>query len=423
MGSLRFALASARKDLLRRARDPLALLLWMGIPVVMGGLISLVFSSGGPRPRAHVLVVDRDESFLSRAMLGMLGSEQAGEVFRVEEVTLADGRARIEDGDGSALLVIPDGFAEALLREEPTTLELVTNPAQRILPGMVEEALSILVEGSFYLHRVLGDELREMIDGPEGDESLFPDARVADISVRINERMRRMERFLFPAVLTLAVAEAGSTEGEAEAEADPPDVSFGALFFPAMLFMGLFFVAAGLSDDVWREKAHGTLSRVVTTPTRTGAFLLGKVVAGAAVVALVCATGLVLALALFDFSPAPMGLALVWGTMAGSVLMLMMMLIQLFAASQRAGSLITNTFLFPLIMLGGSFFPFEAMPEGMAAIGMWTPNGWALVEFKWILSGGRDPARLAVDLAVAGAAGAVLFGLCARRLRGKFAQG
>jgi ABC-type multidrug transport system permease subunit len=117
-----------------------------------------------------------------------------------------------------------------------------------------------------------------------------------------------------------------------------------------------------------------------------------------------------------------MALALVWAVTAGSVFLLGMILIQLFAASQRAGSLVTNTVVFPLLMLGGSFFPFEAMPDGMAAIGRLTPNGWALLEFKWILAGGWDPARVARDMALAALAGAVLFVLCARRLRGKFVQ-
>jgi hypothetical protein len=32
--------------------------------------------------------------------------------------------------------------------------------------------------------------------------------------------------------------------------------------------------------------------------------------------------------------------------------------------------------LFPLLMAGGSFFPFEALPDWIAAIGRRTPNGF-----------------------------------------------
>ena len=58
-----------------------------------------------------------------------------------------------------------NGFSDAVLREQPTTLLLLTNPAQRILPRIVEEGLAIVADGTFYVHRVLGPELREIVRG------------------------------------------------------------------------------------------------------------------------------------------------------------------------------------------------------------------------------------------------------------------
>jgi ABC-type multidrug transport system permease subunit len=99
----------------------------------------------------------------------------------------------------------------------------------------------------------------------------------------------------------------------------------------------------------------------------------------------------------------------------------MMTAIQLSASSQRGASLVTNVVLFPILMLGGAFFPFETMPDWMAAVGRWTPNGFALVEFKWLLAGGLEPKRLALDLLLAAAFGAAFFGYCLSRL-GRFAR-
>jgi len=67
-------------------------------------------------------------------------------------------------------------------------------------------------------------------------------------------------------------------------------------------------------------------------------------------------------------------------------------------------------------MLGGSFFPFEAMPGGLARVGRLTPNGWALTVFKQILDGSVDTVALAAS--AAGAAGVMLalFLLVRRRL-------
>jgi ABC-type multidrug transport system permease subunit len=72
-------------------------------------------------------------------------------------------------------------------------------------------------------------------------------------------------------------------------------------------------------------------------------------------------------------------------------------------------------------MLGGSFFPFEFMPRGMAAIGRLTPNGWALLQLQGMLAGSIEPARLALAFAVLALASGLAFWLSLRRLRRGFA--
>jgi hypothetical protein len=60
---MHLALLNARKDWARQRRDPLGLLVSLGVPVVVGALLTLL-SGGreGPKPQAHVLVVDGDGS-------------------------------------------------------------------------------------------------------------------------------------------------------------------------------------------------------------------------------------------------------------------------------------------------------------------------------------------------------------------------
>jgi ABC-type multidrug transport system permease subunit len=67
-------------------------------------------------------------------------------------------------------------------------------------------------------------------------------------------------------------------------------------------------------------------------------------------------------------------------------------------------------------MLGGSFFPFEAMPTGMALVGRLTPNGWALSLFKRILDGSVTFGTLAVSAVAAAVAMIALFYLVRHRL-------
>jgi hypothetical protein len=67
-------------------------------------------------------------------------------------------------GDGSALIVVPKGFQDRLLNNEPVALQLVTNPSQRILPAIAGESLLMLSEAVHYLHLVAGDHIRQFAD-------------------------------------------------------------------------------------------------------------------------------------------------------------------------------------------------------------------------------------------------------------------
>ena len=134
-----FLFISAWKDLRRRFADPVALLIWIGIPVMLGGMMSLLFGGDGQTPIAHLLVVNQDDSVIGDFFVGALGQGGMGEFLAVEEVDLEIGWERIGDGDGTALLIVPEGFGTALLNDEPIELTLITNPAQRILPAIIIE--------------------------------------------------------------------------------------------------------------------------------------------------------------------------------------------------------------------------------------------------------------------------------------------
>ena len=409
---------NAQKDLQRALRDPVGLLVWMGIPLVIGSLIALAFGgTDGPAPQAHVLVVDQDESFLSNLLLSALTQAGGSDgLIQTEQVELEEGQRRIDDGDGSALLVIPEGFGEAVLAEAPTTLRLTTNPAQTILPGIVEETLSILTDATFYLHRVLGDEIEELTAGPPDGGNVFDDAEIALISVSINQAITRLDPYLFPPVLELATS-VDETEDWGEA------TNIAVLFLPGIMLISLLFMAQGLSEDVWQERQQGTLRRAVSTPEGILPLLGGKLLSGGVIILSITIVILTLGTAYLGLSFLNLPLAVLWTTFSGTVFLIGMILLQLYASSQRAGSILASSLVFPLLMIGGSFFPSEVMPAWMARVGAWTPNGMALELLKDILLERQDLQVLVATFFAMLAVGGVLFGLSARRLSRTFAAG
>ncbi len=415
-----FLWRTALKDFQRQRRTPVEFVLWLGIPLVIGTLVvASTGGRGGPRPQAHLLVVDQDDSVLSNFLLGGLSQEAAGSFIRAEVVELEAGRKRVERGEATGLLVIPAGFSDAVLREEPCTLRLVTNPAQRILPGIVEESLAIFADAAFYLHRVLGEDLRAFAGGPGPGLDTFPNAQIMSSSVRINELAGRVSSYLSPLVVQL---EATTDEEEKEKTAGPPK-SFALYFLPGLLYMSLLFMAQGVSEDLWRERSQMTLRRLVVSPRSVMEFLGGKAIYGTALMGATGLVSLTIAFLYFRLAPAALPLATLWVMFSGAVLLLAMMTIQLHVRTQRAGNIVSMGLIFPLMMIGGSFFPFEAMPEWMATIGRHTPNGWSVQQLENILNGTVRPPALGSAIAALVAVGTVLFLVSARRLRRGFAQG
>ena len=419
--SAHFILATARKDLRRRLADPAALLIWLAMPVAIGALLVLINSGDGGAPHGRVLVADEDRSFVSGLITGIPSQGGLAEVFDVVNVERDEGRRLIDDGEATALLILPAGLQSAFAGHGNAEIQLVTNPSHRILPSVIEEALEMVVDSSVYTERLLAEPALRLADLPLVDRTTptkpFGEF-LAELAKRVDLRLRESgKRVLAPPVLSVEFPAAPDVGA---AGTSPAVLDVGKIFLPGMIFLSVLFIAQGMSGDVWNEKRLGTLRRAASSPPSMAAFLAGKVLAGGSIVALVALVGVAAGLLLFDLSLSHAPLAVLWVTFSGCVMLAYFVLLQSFASSQRAGDMLSNIVLFPVLMLGGSFFPLEMMPDWMAAIGRWTPNGAALVRLREILDAQPDfPAILAAALS-SGLPGALAFVLAARRLSGRF---
>ena len=410
---MRFLISSARKDLLRRLGDPVALLMWIGVPLVIGSLIIIPFGGADSVPKAHVLLVDQDNSLLSGLLANAGSGGQLGQFLDLEKVELDEGRRRIDAGEATALLIVPQGFGAAVLEEKPAQLTLITNPSQRILPNIIQQGLEMLLEAVFYLQRLIGAPLQQIAGGPPDGGDFFANQTVAQLAAEFNQTLQELQGTLLPPLLQLA-----TTVEQSQSQAAGMPIGF--LFLPGVLFMALMFIAQGMSDDLWKEKTQGALLRLVSVPQRPSLFLGGKLLASALLMAAVTLVGLLLGVAAFDVPLARLPLALLWCTFAGTALLAFFLLLHVHASSQRAGNVLSTAFLFPLLMLGGSFFPFETMPDWMAELGRWTPNGLAVAQLKQILTGAPDPGALATAALGIGVPALAAVLLSARRLSRRF---
>ena len=362
---MRFLLASVKKDLARWAQDRTAMLFWLGIPFLVGGLITSMMDSGGGSPTGTLLIADEDGSLLSGFVAGAYSQEQLGDLITVEQVSAEEGEQRINDGEASAFLTIPGGFQDAFLNEAPVTLTLKTNPSQTILPGIIEDVTEILLDAGFYLQRLLGPELRTIRNADL--EGLPSDAFVAGISVDIQHKINRIMQRTDPLAIDLEMVEPPPEE---------PEPDYALLFLPGIILMAVLFTANSLAADYWVERDKGTLRRLVSAPAALGGFVAGKAAAATALVGAVTAVVMVVGFAYHGIAWSKFVPSLLWVSLGGVGLFAWLAAIQMLFPNNRAANIVTTVLLFPLLMAGGSFFPLAALPDWIADFGRLSPNGF-----------------------------------------------
>ena len=361
-----FFLASIQKDLSRWRRDVAALLLWLGIPLMIGGLITALIGDGdGPMPTGTLLIADEDSTLLSGFVAGAYSQEQLGELITVQQVSIEEGEKLIAAGEASGFLLIPEGFQNAFFNEEPVTLTLKTNPSQTILPRIIRDVTEILLDAGFYGSQLLAEEFDKIqsVDADEGPDEIL----VAEVAVSVQRRIDSIAPKLFPPILDVEIVKPPPAE---------PRPDFALLYLPGIIMMALLFAANGLAADYWRERESGTLRRLVSTPGGLAPFVAGKAVGAAIIVSAIAAITLLLGFAYHGVDWAKFLPALIWLSIGGLAIFAWFSALQMLFRTSKAADAVLTVLLFPLLMAGGSFFPMAALPDWLAAIGRYAPNGF-----------------------------------------------
>jgi ABC-type Na+ efflux pump permease subunit len=393
----------AKKDLLRQLRSPLAMSMVLAFPIVFAGLLALAFGGGGGMPKVHLLIEDRDESMLSGLLVGALGSEQMGEFFRVEEAG-ADGLARMENGEASALLRIPEGFADDLLAGEPLTLELIRNPAQGILPEIAEQSAVVLAELLSEGSRVLRRPLAQWAALNEAES--VTSAQTLEISVAFHDAINEAQKMVLPPAITLESVQLRKA-GE-----DEPSGSTRALVFllvlPGISVWALFLVADNAMRDLLVESRLRTLHRQLAGPVPTWEIIAGKALY-TAVLAAIClvilsAIGWLTAGRPID----PVAYLLLSGAVVVAVTGYASVVYGL-AGTERQGSTFSSILLLAFAFIGGSFIQVDNLPESVRRFSPLSPFYWGTTGYQSLIRDGVGVGEVLTNIVVLVSLGLVLF--------------
>jgi len=217
-----------KKDLLRDARHPWGLIVFMIIPVLTALIMAMVFSPQTDIQKnvtIDLAVLDRDDDFLSHMLRSISGQGDTAENLRLHFVESQEqGIAMLEKRKASAFVVLPENLTVDLLDGKTTSLTLYKNPAQAILPQIVEEGLLVVSIGVSEALNLLKPQLKAIRDMIEADE--MPEAlQVAKVGSDAIVRLESVEPYLFPPLVQFETVDAAEYVESLQSQADESEGS------------------------------------------------------------------------------------------------------------------------------------------------------------------------------------------------------
>ena len=412
------------KDLKRRLRSPLGLLIVLSFPIVFAGLLALSFGSGGDRvPKIHLLVENQDDGIAANALLSALTSEQMAEFVDVE-VVAAEGRQRIEKGDGSALLRIPKGFTQDVIDGKPATLALVRNPAQGILPEIAEQLSRVLVDVLDAASRVLQEPLQEIRPYTRSKNITITDDSVIRVSLAVKRSIDSAAIYLSPPALTVdtgSLAPPQPADGKSEKSGSEASLIF-LIILPGVGVYALFLVGDLAMRDIITESTQGTLRRQLAGPIGAGTLVLGKALYTAVLALLAVLILSIVGAVVLRKGVDPTGFLLLSFALILAVTGTAATIYGL-ANDERRGATIGSIIYLVLGFAGGSFVNLEGLPKAVRAISPVSPFYWGTTGYRKLVESAGTLGDVLPNIAILAGIGVSLLALGALLLHRTMRRG
>jgi len=382
------------KDLKIIFRDRAALTFMLLAPFLLTlglGFVTGRFggSSGSGLSDIPVVLVNLDKKELGNALVEAFKSPELATLVAPTETDSPEAARRLIDADQSAAaVIIPAGFTESIIpsqaqidqaraangafAQETVKIEVYANPTRPtsagVIKAIVDEFLSRVEEG-----RISGMTSFLAIPGIEN----LPTSQVEALA-----------RGLFAQAGSDSAATTAITLKKANQGATATDFDPLAYLAPGMALMFLMYTVSYGGRSILAERAQGTLSRLLVSPTTPTQILGGKVF-GIFLTGVAQLGVLILASTLF--------FGVKWGDPLGLVVLILAavfaatgwgLLITAVGRSQGQVSALGSSIMLIFGILGGSFISLDQLPAYVQLMSKLTPNAWGLDGFATLALGG-----------------------------------
>ena len=392
----------AIKDLRILFRDRLGAFFILVFPILMGLFFGLIMggNSGGSTAAMRIVVVDQDQSEMSRKFIESLKKNEA---VSIELANLEWARDGVRKGSRIGLIVLPKGFGDTagILWSTPPQIQLGIDPSRLAEAGMIQG----------FVMEAMGSLVGERFRQPKQFKPLIEDAKKQlDADNEVNPLTRRLMSNYFQSLETLMDSMAGIQVAEdselslktggnfqfadiqsldISKEIDPNSRagqlqklrSRWDISFPQAMMWGVLGCVAGFSISVARERTLGTMVRLQVAPLSRFQILAGKALA--CFIAVIGVIGMLTLLGMgLGMRPANfMALAVAAISIAICFVGIMMTLAVL-GKTEQSVSGIGWAANMVMAMLGGAMIPVMFMPAFLQSASVVSPITWSILAIE-----------------------------------------
>jgi ABC-2 type transport system permease protein len=386
----------AWKDLLQNLREKQTFMFLLIMPIIFTLLFGFAFGGAGGEgsdPRLPVGVLDQDNNPFSQALMKLL---QSSDVIRLEEKvdrSPADLEKLVADNKQAAALVIPAGYSDRLLAEDPLKLTVfadIYNTAGSTAQGVIQTAANRLK-----ISLMSAQVVTKFLYGATGPEETI--------------RQKTLAAWVQPPINVKVTKPVASVKNSENAFSQTS---------PAMMAQFAIAGLLGSAQIIVNERRSRCLQRLRTTAISHSQILLGHFLAMFVLI-------LVQIFILIAFGQLFLKLNYLGQPLAVLIMMLSLalfvsglgLLIGALAKSEDQAVIFALIPMFVFSSMGGAWMPLEFTSKTFQAIGHLSPVAWAMDGFKNIIVRGLGLESVLIPAAALLGYAVLFFGLAVWRFR------
>jgi ABC-2 type transport system permease protein len=373
---LKHSFRIAWKDLMELFRNRLGLVLLIVMPLFMMVMVGFIYPTNGTVTDLQVGVVNQDAGFNgvylpSQGFLTGLNqiNDQTHMLVMSNVSSLDELKDLVQRGQLEGGIVIPSNFSQSVMSGQQGTIIIVSDESNPQISATIQGALKGVFD-------VMGTAMAQQ------------NLNTTNIAV----------------VKPLNVQTQGVVNG------NPSYFDFIAPGIMAMTVM--MSVMTGLPVAISQEKEIGTMDGMMVAPVNRLSILLGKTIAQTARGLIQGVIILALAIGLFGV------------TIQGNILLVFALLllgvfsfvglgivVTSFTKDQETAQMLMMTLMFPMMFLGGVFFPIQQMPWYMQTISQFLPLTYASDALRKVMVLGAGIPQISTELIVLVGFGVVMIAI------------